>query len=410
LYERIAKTISQGGHMSHYSVLVVGTNVEEQLAPYHEFECTGTDDQYVQDLDKTKEAREEYESRTETRYKDPKGDLHYPYGNRFYREFTDEERQKLSLGSDDRGPIGTGFGSGISWTSKDWGDGRGYRAKVHFLPEGWEEVEIPMPQVKSFPKFIEDWYGHRVVLFGEEPDLAKEHKYGYTLVDERGEVTKVVDRTNPNSKWDWYSLGGRWNGFFKLKPFAIGALGRRPASAGFDPSYKPPTADRADICAKGSIDIEGMRFEAGKEAGERYDTFLRITNGCSRHLSWEEVQKRNQTGEQDKTGEPAVNWDAARKEYNEQPAIKALRADKEACWFDADDFLCSREEYVADARKRAISTFAVIKDGQWYERGSMGWWGCVSNEKNRDEWVDQFSALIESLPDDTLVSVVDCHI
>ncbi len=27
--------------MSHFTVLVVGDNVEEQLAPFHEFECTG---------------------------------------------------------------------------------------------------------------------------------------------------------------------------------------------------------------------------------------------------------------------------------------------------------------------------------------------------------------------------------
>jgi hypothetical protein len=29
--------------MSHFSVMVIGENVEEQLAPYHEFECTGVD-------------------------------------------------------------------------------------------------------------------------------------------------------------------------------------------------------------------------------------------------------------------------------------------------------------------------------------------------------------------------------
>ena len=34
--------------MSHYSVLVIGENVEEQLAPFHEFECTGDDNEYVQ--------------------------------------------------------------------------------------------------------------------------------------------------------------------------------------------------------------------------------------------------------------------------------------------------------------------------------------------------------------------------
>jgi hypothetical protein len=46
--------------MSHFVVLVIGDNVEQQLAPYHEFECTGRDDQYVVDIDITEEVRNEY--------------------------------------------------------------------------------------------------------------------------------------------------------------------------------------------------------------------------------------------------------------------------------------------------------------------------------------------------------------
>ena len=47
--------------MTHFVVLVIGDDVEGQLAPYHEFECTGINDQYVIDLDKTAEALAEYE-------------------------------------------------------------------------------------------------------------------------------------------------------------------------------------------------------------------------------------------------------------------------------------------------------------------------------------------------------------
>ena len=44
--------------MSHFSVLVIGNNIEEQLQPYHEFECTAENDQYVQDVDVTDECKE----------------------------------------------------------------------------------------------------------------------------------------------------------------------------------------------------------------------------------------------------------------------------------------------------------------------------------------------------------------
>lgn len=57
-----------------------------------------------------------------------------------------------------------------------------------------------------------------------------------------------------------------------------------------------------------------------------------------------------------------------------------------------------------------IRTFAVVKDGQWYERGEMGWWAMVSNEKSEDEWEAEFKKLLDGLPDDTLISIYDCHI
>lgn len=51
--------------MSHFSVLVIGNDVEKQLQPYHEFECTGTDDEYIVELEQIDELREEYEPNEE---------------------------------------------------------------------------------------------------------------------------------------------------------------------------------------------------------------------------------------------------------------------------------------------------------------------------------------------------------
>ena len=50
--------------MSHFTVLVVGENVKEQLAPFHEFECTGVNDEHVVSVDKLPEALEEYNEKT----------------------------------------------------------------------------------------------------------------------------------------------------------------------------------------------------------------------------------------------------------------------------------------------------------------------------------------------------------
>ena len=54
--------------------------------------------------------------------------------------------------------------------------------------------------------------------------------------------------------------------------------------------------------------------------------------------------------------------------------------------------------------------FCIVIDGVWYEKGDMGWWGCVSNEKGDGEWKDEFFKLLESLPADSDVYNVDFHI
>lgn len=305
--------------MSHFTVMVVGDDVKGQLAPFHEFECTGDDNQYVKDIDVTEETLQEYEEHKE--------------------------------------------------------------------------------EYKSTAEFVKAWHGTECVTFGDSPDTSGEHKFGYALLDKSGEVTKVVRRTNPDRKWDWYQIGGRWNGFFKLKSNGIGIIGN-PGLNRMNPDYKPPKRDRADQAHKGDIDVEGMRNEAAEKASSAYDLFDKVTKNLPAIIKWEIILEKN--GKE--------NVEKAREEYHDQPAIKALRENDETRWFDEEDFLCSKEEYVDGARKGAFSTFAVLKDGQWYERGKMGWWACVSDEKDETEWRNQFSSLIDSLPDTTLLTVVDCHI
>jgi hypothetical protein len=70
----------------------------------------------------------------------------------------------------------------------------------------------------------------------------------------------------------------------------------------------------------------------------------------------------------------------------------------------------TREQFLEKARKNALILFAVVKDGTWYEKGGMGWFGMVMDEKDPDQWTNEFNKLIEGLPADHWLSVVDCHI
>ncbi|WP_231115051.1 hypothetical protein [Neomoorella thermoacetica] len=57
-----------------------------------------------------------------------------------------------------------------------------------------------------------------------------------------------------------------------------------------------------------------------------------------------------------------------------------------------------------------FTTFAVITpDGTWHEKGNMGWWGIVTNEK--DNWEENyFKNFIEPADPETIITIVDCHI
>lgn len=382
--------------MSHFAVMVIGPNVEQQLAPYHEFECTGTVDQYVQTIDKLPELKADYETDTRTRMRGPNGELVSAYDDIFYRDPTPEEKEKVGMGS--------GFGGGISWTSKDWGDGQGYRAKVHFVPEGWQEVDIPVKDFMTLVEFIK-YQTHDdfpILKEGEDTDLHDRDgcKWGWARVNAAGEVIEYTKRTNPNAQWDWWQLGGRYSGWLKMKPRASGQVGNK----GLMGSCMNDGPGWVDSALKRDIDFDGMRDKDGNEAAERWDkaAAAKVAAGFSADAtwdSWDTVRERH----------PGA-IDAARDEYHAQPILKAVKEALDNPFRGVDDLLVSREQFIQQARDRALVTYAMIKDGQWYAKGDMGWWGMSTDDMTQDEWNRKVNEMIDGLPDDTQITIVDCHI
>jgi hypothetical protein len=255
-------------------------------------------------------------------------------------------------------------------------------------PDDMSEREIPVKEYYgSLESYVEGYHGYQT----------HNGRYGYWH--------------NPQAKWDWYSLGGRWTGMFKMKPAGEGTLGE-PGAFGRD---EPVPDGRADQAYKGDIDFMGMRMQSKVKAHERYDEYLSVTEGLEVPPTWEETRTKycgalEEGGELDKD-----KMDAAREEYREYPWVKALNEARLAPFMgdDHEEFCVhtgGREAYVARAMVRSFQTFAVLKDGEWYERGDMGWFGFVSNEKDTDTWDEEFSKLVSELPSETLLSVYDVHI
>lgn len=103
-----------------------------------------------------------------------------------------------------------------------------------------------------------------------------------------------------------------------------------------------------------------------------------------------------------------------REVYASYPRVKAYREarlnDVFGFFTGPDDLPDTEEEFVRRQRNSALTPFALLWEGAWYERGEMGWFGCVQGEKDQDDWNAEFSRLWDEIPDDEWVTVVDCHV
>lgn len=294
--------------MSHFTVLVIGENVEKQLEPFQENNMEDCPKEYL----KFNATKDEYEKATEKTKKE------YP----------------------------------------------------------------------TLKQYAEDYHGHESVD-GETGE------YGYW--------------ENPNAKWDWWEVGGRWTGFFKMKDgakYEVGSPGLMgtPAQKGF-----------GDSALKRDIDFSGMKQKAHAEAIETYKMIEEIFGGKIPEVTikWEDLVKQEE-----------LSYEKKREVYHNQPAMMEYKRIKDEKWeslmkdekkrgfafIDLQDFSCTAEQYAEEVSLANTRTFAVLKDGKWYERGKMGWWASVSSDIGEKEWNQKYQELLDSLSDDTLLTVVDCHI
>lgn len=351
--------------MSHFSVMVIGADVEKALAPFHEFECTGENDEYVKDVDVTEEVRVSYEKATTMMLRDPDGVLHGRYGedgnynSAFLRDPTPEEDAAKMA----------------------WERGK----QVKFTPEGWEEVEVPTKDRMAFLEYCTEYDGRPAVKGDDIVDTEGECKYGYVRIDRFGEVVSVIRRTNPSAKWDWYQIGGRFRERLLLKD-----------------------GSKGDTAKVEDIDWDGMIAERAADAAETYDSIIRIVADRP-FIAWKDVYARVEAKE--------INIDEGRTLYNDQPVLGELyAADAISRWGGGSEVVTEvlttdRDTYIRRSSEEGATTWALLFNGDWRERGEMGWFGISSaTPESTQSYADMFWATVRELPHGTVVTVVDCHI
>ena len=155
--------------------------------------------------------------------------------------------------------------------------------------------------------------------------------------------------TNPEAKWDWYEIGGRWQGSLTLKDGT--------------------TSDTAAV--------EDCVFKRDKKA---YRKALRF---------WEVYVEHSPLND----GESMNDFDAWYKPeyYIEQYKNKETYAD-----------------YVS-----MFMTYAFLTpEGEWFETGQMGWFGMDdATAESRSDYKTAFRNYLEKAKSENMtITIVDCHI
>jgi len=199
------------------------------------------------------------------------------------------------------------------------------------------------------PELMCDEYARKFLDAETDGELYQNMIYSDTYYTKDGDELSTY---NPDSKWDWYGIGGRWNKLLRAKVSGI--------------------VTKCNSCRIGDLDM-------GVDT-EEYQRSIRF---------WEVVIE----GSPLKEGEKEEDFSA--------------RFSREYCLNKYHD----KETYAKIAS--SLTTFAVITpDGRWYEKGEMGWCGMSSEtpEEAFDWELHYKERFIDTADPDWTITIVDCHI
>jgi hypothetical protein len=311
--------------MSHFSVLVAVprdcdpfsnyNTLYRLLAPFNE--QGDPHDEFMEFDDREAEFLDEYENGSTIRIAMPDGRLLLPWDDEFCKD-------------DDMKGLFTGYS--------------------HEVPEQLEQRDVPHKQVyPTLEEYVARWHSQSA------------RPYGYW--------------SNPQARWDWWVVGGRWTGSLPLKEGFTKdqqTIGDGHHGTCSEPNDDPRSCDYAPSKA---IDWQALITLQAQRAGDKWEG----------HQEYKRLLAAGQDEEAKQLAYEKGLW-----------RDKALEEDP------------TRDAYVLAKSHEAVTFAFVTAEGEWNERGSMGWWAIVTDE--HPEYDEVFWQWVEQLDDDQMVVVVDCHI
>jgi hypothetical protein len=266
-------------------------------------------------------------------------------------------------------------------------------SRTHEIPADFEIVQIPFSLLYgTFEEFMRIYHGYKE----RDADMGR---YGYW--------------ENPNAKWDYWRIGGRWRGYLRVKE------GVQPDRSSLDwDSPKEEQPKSAELAQLKDIDFEAMNMKATTNL-EKYwgkvailiEAHNKVMNRTGKHPLREELDEilENESGH----WEFDILWTLvdtglAKWESDEELTKERGTATHRLYMSDITD-----EEFKTKLRPLfEFSTYAVCTSKDWYESASMGWFGCDDGTPEKKErWRKGFhETFLSHLPQDTWIAICDCHI
>ena len=359
--------------MSHFCVAVhipahnenliqnIDQYLEQVMAPWHEYECTGIQNEYVKQIDVTEEAADDYMQTKNVFVKIlPDGKKEYKH---FY-DFSEKEVKKRPLTEEEK--ILANEKRQYQLKDNEFSLGRekdnpfGEYTCALLLPEGYSKTIARICDMESFIEFIKDYYGISTIVdnMEEAPDVgaymyvAPDSFFGpfdetMSEKDVQNQLSgkyRVFRYTNPNAKWDWWTTEGRF-------------------------SFTDNEGNSRSLCKIKDIQTENPKR---RHAAEKI---------------WEYVIEKKEDSI-DKQDVPMLLWGITEEDLARFP---------------------SKEAYVKDYCK--WRPYAYIKDGIWHEPGEMGWWACSSSTpESQATYDEEFDDMLATCDPEDWFACVDCHI
>jgi hypothetical protein len=323
--------------MSHFTVLVVAENeddLHEKLLPFHERESTGYDDYctWVDDIhDKNLE-----------KYRTEKIECIIQNGKILGTKYSNDPIIK-------------------SMYVREKKDGDIFSTEYFKLKDGYDIVEECFNNIYStFDEYMTDWCGYTE----KNPKTGKFERW-----------------TNPNSKWDWYAVGGRWEGLLSLK-----------------------NGGNSSWAVVSDVDFDRMYTKEQDKLEKEWKLFHQLYNECDKE--WSNIEE-----------DGYLRWS------NRNPRVKELLTSdsylRAKYAFDKMDWIMWSLDDVMSFFKKNIEeysspgglTYAFIdNNGNWNQKGEMGWFGIDDPDKATNCYDGEWWKFVQSLRLDNNIYIVDCHI